>query len=962
MMRKYEALESLQENRLKQRAYYIPENADAMIPLNGMWKFEFYERDFDDECSSSGEIDVPSCWQCRGYEKPYYTNVNYPFPVEPPYVPNENPMGVYTREFEITNIGRRHYIVFEGVATNVELFINGAYVGFSQGSRLQAEFDISGYVKEGSNTVVAKVRKWCAGSYLEDQDCFRYNGIFRDVYILSRPEGHVKDIDIRTEGDTIHVKLEGKAEVCLYDADGTLLNKKTADGTVDFEVPDAVRWNAEQPYLYELTFSDGVELIRQSVGFVTYGVNERSAFTVNGVEVKLKGVNHHDTHPKNGYSMTEEELVRDLQLMKKLNINCIRTSHYPPSPVFLEHCSRMGFYVMVEADIETHGFLNRYPFGTVNRYDCIGNPEWIGNRPEWKDAFLERVERMYERDKNQPCVFSWSIGNEAGYCTNNMELIRFLREKDNRRLIHSEDASRTAFGEDESRSVYGEVDKDPSYYDHPDMYSRMYPMFESVEAYAHDDKMYLPYFMCEYSHAMGNGPGDVKDYWDYIYQYPKLIGGCVWEWADHCYLENDVPKYGGDFGELTSDKNLCADGIVMHDRSFNAGSLNVKYVYQNVRFELEEDKIRITNLYDFTNLNKYMLQVKINVDGQTVKGKECRIDLEPKEFCKLQLELPKACELGAFAVCRLFNEQGEEVALTELALPVNTKVKETHMESDHVAIKENRHQYCIKTGDTEYTVSKDTGELIRICKNGVDKLLSPMKITAWRAPTDNDRKIKEKWGHISSSKGENLDRIFNNVHDVTRKENEIIICGSLAGVARMPFFQYKLTLSFFNGGKMHVHLEGNVRENCIWLPRLGFEFETPEENEAFRYYGRGPVENYCDMYVHTTTGYFESTAEAEYVPYIVPQEHGNHTACKILDQRNGLKFKADTVFEINVSKYTAQALMNAMHWNELESNHAVNIRIDYKVSGIGSNSNGPELLEKYRLSEKEIDFGYWIEV
>lgn len=956
-MRKYENLQCIQENRMKQRSYYIPENADALIPLNGIWNFDFYERDFDDAPAASGETDVPSCWQSRGYEKSGYTNVNYPFPVEPPYVPTENSMGVYTREFEIADSSRRHYIVFEGVATNVELFINDEYVGYSQGSRLQAEFDITDYVKVGTNKIVAKVRKWCSGSYLEDQDCFRFNGIFRDVYILSRPQGHVRDIDIVTEGNEIHVKLEGKAEVCLYDMEGYLLDKKDADGAVDFEVKDAVLWNAEQPYLYELTFENGGELIRQSVGFVTYGINERGAFTVNGVEVKLKGVNHHDTHPENGYAMTDEEILKDLQLMKELNINCIRTSHYPPSPKFVEYCNHMGFYVMLETDIETHGFSTRYPAGIVDQYDCIDGceykMEWIGNQPEWKEAYLERAERMYERDKNHPCIFSWSTGNESGYCANNYEMLKWLQAKDPKRLVHCEDASRTA---------YGWAPQDPSVYTHPDMHSRMYPSVEYVEEYALDETKHLPFFLCEYSHAMGNGPGDVKDYWDVIYKYPKLIGGCIWEWADHTILVDGVPKYGGDFDELTHDKNFCADGLVMHDRSFKAGSLHTKYAYQYVRFELEENQVRVTNLYDFTSLNQYTIQIEINVDGEVVESKEYKKDLQPKESCMISIDMPTSCKLGAFAVCRLFDETGAEVALTELTLPVTVEKKVVVSACDKVSVTEDTQNYIVVTGDTEYIVSKYTGELQAIRKDGVDKILSPMKLTAWRAPIDNERHEEKKLGHGDSRSGENLDRIFNNVHDVTCGGNVIKVQGSLAGVARAPFFKYVLTLSFYNEGKMHVGLEGNIRENAKWLQRLGFEFTTPEENEAFSYYGRGPLENYCDMHGHTTTSLFESTAKAEYVPYIKPQEHGNHTACKFLNQKNGLYFEADSVFEINVSQYSTQALTKATHWDDLESNHAVNIRIDYKDSGIGSHSCGPVLLEKYRLAEKEIEFGFTVRV
>lgn len=954
-MRKYEELQCIQENRLKQRAYYIPENDGAMIPLNGIWKFAFYKRDFDDTPTATGDIDVPSCWQCRGYEKTGYTNVNYPFPVEPPYVPTENPMGVYTRTFEIINPSNRHYVVFEGVATNVELFVNDMYVGYSQGSRLQAEFDITEYVKAGTNSIVAKVRKWCSGSYLEDQDCLRFNGIFRDVYVLSRPEGHIKDIDIVTDGNVIHVQLEGKADVCLYDMEGKLLEQKQADGAVDFAVEMPLLWNAEHPYLYELTFSDGVEFIRQSVGFVTYGINTRGAFTVNGVEVKLKGINRHDTHPTNGYTMTDEELLQELRLMKELNINCIRTSHYPPSPKYVEYCNRMGFYVMLETDIEIHGFSNRYPAGSGGTYDCtedsVRRMEWIGNQPEWKEAYLERVERMYERDKNHLCIFSWSTGNESGYCENNYEMIKWLRLKDKKRLVHCEDASRTALG-------WGP--QDPSVYAHPDIHSRMYVPVDEIESYALDETRHLPFFLCEYSHAMGNGPGDVKDYWEVIYQYPKLIGGCIWEWADHTIVEDGVPRYGGDFEEMTHDANFCADGLVMYDRSFKAGSLNTKYVYQYVRFELNENSVRVTNLFDFTNLKDYTIKIEVNVDGEVVASKEYRVDVEPKAFYEFPIDIPTSCKLGAFAVCRMFDKDGQEVALTELALPV--AVEEVVKESafDQVVVVEDSQNYVISTGDMRYTVSKYTGELESIQKNDVDQLLAPMRLTVWRAPMDNERRMKKKWGHPDNRTGENLDRIFNNVHEVTLKNNVIQITGSLAGVARMPFFKYEMTFSFYNGGKMHVSLSGKVRDSALWLPRLGFEFTTPEENDVFSYYGRGPMENYCDMHAHATMSLFESTAKAEYVPYIKPQEHGNHTACKFLNQKNGLYFEADDVFEINVSQYTSQAITNAAHWDELKTNHAVNIRIDYKASGVGSNSCGPELLGKYRLEEKEIKFGFSI--
>ena len=951
-MRKYENPAYLHENRLKQRAYYIPVNEGAALRLNGVWDFAFYAHDYDKEPSARGPIDVPSCWQCRGYEKPYYTNLVYPFPIDPPYVPNDNPMGVYTRTFPVEDTERRHYLVFEGVDSCLELYVNGQFVGFSQGSRLQAEFDVTAYVIKGTNTVEARVRKWCFGSYLEDQDCFRYSGIFRDVYLLSRPEGHIRDIEIATEDNRIGVRLEGEADISLYDGAGRLLAEQQADGEACFTVENPVPWNAEKPYLYRLVFCSHWEEIRQQVGFVTYGINERGAFTVNGKEVKLKGVNHHDTHPQNGYSMTDEEIYRDLEQMKRLNINCIRTSHYPPAPRFLEYCDRLGFYVMLETDLEIHGFDNRFP--VQSGFDCVANPQWIGNQPSWRDAYIDRIERAYERDKNHPCIFSWSVGNESGYCENNDAMIQWLRARDpkRRRLVHCEDASRAASG-------IG-AQKNPSCYGKPDLNSRMYMDYREVEEYARDAAKNLPLFLCEYSHAMGNGPGDVGDYWELIYQYPKLIGGCIWEWADHIFLEEGSARYGGDFGELSHDGNFCVDGLVSSERRLKAGTLNAACVYQYVRFAWDGDGVAVTNLYDFTNLNEFILRVELRVDGKTEQTVQERLGLLPGETAKIPLRLPEKCSLGASAVCRLLDKDGRIRAMSELPLPVLTRPPESWQAADAVRIWEEGDFFIAETGKARYFVSRHTGELAQIVREGKELLCNRVKLTAWRAPTDNDRHMRAVWGHENNWQGENLDRIFNNAHEVFREGCSVVAKGCLAGVGRAPFLRYELVYSFYNNGKMRVSLDASVRENCTWLPRLGFAFAVPGEYDSFCYYGRGPMENYCDMHAHTTTGFFTGTAEGEYVPYVMPQEHGNHTGCKWLQMMGGLSFHADTEFEINVSRYSVQALTDAAHADELKSDGKVHIRIDYRDSGLGSNSCGPQLMEKYRLSEKRIGFSFVI--
>lgn len=941
----------IRQNRLPQRSYYIPENSATL--LNGIWEFEFYENGYEETATKSGKIDVPSCWQCRGYEKPYYTNVVYPYPVDPPYLPNQNPMGVYTRNFTITNAEKCHYIVFEGVSSCIELYINDKYVGYSQGSRLQAEFDITDFVNEGENKVTAKVRKWCTGSYLEDQDCFRYNGIFRDVYILSRPKGHITDIDIKTEKNNILVEFGGKARLNLFDAEGKLLKTAEAVGKAEISVINPIKWNSEKPYLYTLVFECEGEVIKQSVGFVEYGINERGAFTVNGTEVKLKGVNHHDTHPQNGYTMTDEEILRDLKLMKQLNINCIRTSHYPPTPKFLQFCNEMGFYVVLETDIEIHGFTSRRA-GTTG-YDVDGDEAdvWIGNRPEWLESYIDRIDRAYNRDKNNPCIFSWSTGNESGHCTNNYEMIKWLRNKDKRRLIHCEDASRM------SSKQYPEVDME--IYNRPDMFSCMYSSFEFLEKYAQNEQLKQPLFLCEYSHAMGNGPGDVKDYWNIIYKYPKLIGGCIWEWADHTYLENGVPRYGGDFDELTSDGNFCADGLVTHNREFKAGTLNAKYAYQNVGFEIEGNTLKITNLFDFTNLDEYKIEICINNDGKEMSKKSCILSVMPKETVVTELELPIETRDGAYIVARVFDKDDFEVALWEKKVE-NIKVAAENEEYAPVKnIAEQKNEYVVTCKNAVYTVSKHSGMFTKISMHGENMLTAPTEMSVWRAPTDNDRHLKNVWGHPNIWQGENFDRIFNNVHSCKCEQSKLCFSGCLAGVGRVPFMKYELMYEFFENGRVKISINGDIEPKTAWLPRFGFEFKLNEKNKSFEYYGMGPFENYCDMKYHTTTGIYKSNTDKEYFPYIMPQEHGNHTNCRWLKTEGGLMFEAaGQAFELNVSKYSSKQLTEAMHTDELTEDKTVNVRIDYKNSGLGSNSCGPATKAEYRLEEKNIEFAFWI--
>ncbi len=952
-MRFYEDLKNISVNRLPQRSYYIPENEGAYTLLYGEWNFKYYksEADYEEQITAWDKTPVPSCWQLYGYEDPNYTNVNYPYPVDPPYVPDINPCGVYERTFDVANSENRTYIVFEGVSSCVYLYINGAFVGYSQGSHLQAEFDVTDFVHKGENTIRAKVLKWCCGSYMEDQDFFRFNGIFRDVYMLSRPEGHLADIEILAKEGAITCNYKGDAKVTLKDAEGTVLAEENGKDCVSFTVENYIEWNAEKPYLYTLVFEAAGEVITMKTGFKTAVIADNYALLINGVSVKLKGVNHHDTDGFKGWYQTDEDLRRDLLLMKELNINTVRTSHYPPPPVFLNMCDEIGMYVVLETDLETHGFVNRSR--GISGYDNE-NPYWLHRRPEWKDAFMDRMIRAYERDKNHPSIVMWSTGNESGHGPNHMAMIDWVHERCPGCIVHCEDASRGGFT------------------DHADVHSWMYPelfqdhvfpdgaVWQSLNSMILNEDINRPVFLCEYAHAMGNGPGSVTDYMNLMWKYPKYIGGCVWEWADHTVVVDGVPKYGGDFNERCHDHNFCCDGLVFYDRSLKAGSLEVKACYQYITSSLNGTDLTVTNLYDFTNLNEYTLFAEVTADGEVVKTTQYSFDLEPKESCEINIagliSDISACTLGAYLNLYLKDACGNEVAMMQHEIDVPKKEKE--LCTDALSLQDNGKEIVAEGNGFRYVFSKLLGGFTSITADGAEQLAAPTQLTAWRAPTDNDRRVRKFWemSDKDNYSGENLNELFSKVYDCTVSGNKITVNGSLSGVCRMPFLHHTATYSFFADGRVDITLDGTIREDAYWLPRLGFEWKLTKASADFTYFGMGPGENYIDMCSHAKMGRFESSAEAEYVNYIKPQEHGNHTNVKELSFP-GITFTGDG-FECNVSEYDSIHLSKAMHIDELVKNGMINVRIDYKVSGIGSNSCGPELLEKYRLSEKEIHFAY----
>ena len=937
-MRHYENPQVTSENRAAPRSCYIPGGNAEYLLLSGEWNFAYFSRDIDvpETIENWDTIPVPSCWQLHGYENPNYTNVNYPYPCDPPYVPDENPCGVYQREFQLKEKWGKVYFIFEGVSSCAYLYMNGRYVGFTQGSHLQAEFDVTDYVHAGTNTVQVKVLKWCCGSYLEDQDFFRFNGIFRDCYLLQRPEGHIGDVEIIPNDRCISVKLDGSARVRILAGDTVLTEGEMVD-TFCYAPEDPILWNAEKPFLYTVELERGGEVITLKTGLRKIEIGENYELLINGVSVKLRGINRHDTSKFRGWCQSAEEMRAELLLMKELNINCVRTSHYPPAPRLMEMLDELGFYVVLETDIETHGFLRRLP--NVRYHFDVDSNAWPCTKREWLGEHLDRMQRMVENFKNHTSVIMWSTGNESGHGSNHVEMLRWTKKRDASRLTHAEDASRK-----------GQIHN-------ADVYSRMYPSLEELERFALTDDINMPVFLCEYSHAMGNGPGDVWDYNMLFDKYPKLIGGCIWEWADHVVTVDGVQKYGGDFeGELTHDSNFCCDGLVFADRSLKAGSLEAKAAYQPIKTSYENNVLTVCNRLDFTDLSEYTLAWWIEVDGKRVRGEEVVLSAAPHTAAELAIPYEAVqCELGAYLNV-LLTKDGKQWATAQHELPCEVEFKHA---GEKAELAESEYAITASGEDFRYTFSKTYGVFTSMVVNGKEQLAGKGVLSAFRAPTDNDRNIKSRWMNLNIWEGENLNVAFSKVYDCHVEEGSILVTGSLAGVSRLPFLRYTLRVDIAKDGRIDFALDGNVRKDTIWLPRLGYEFELPGDHADFTYYGCGPMETYRDMRHAGFVSLHSSDAQKEYVPYVRPQEHGNHTDVRML-KISDLVFTAEEAFEINVSRYSTDMLNKAEHTDELVADGKIHLRIDYKVSGIGSNSCGPALESQYRLEEKKIHFAFSI--
>ncbi|MBR2460465.1 MAG: hypothetical protein IKB34_04480 [Clostridia bacterium] len=994
VLKKYEDPKLCGEGVLPQRAYYVPyhsreaalsaklsgrgADSKAYISLNGKWSFGYVESELElpEELGEilTDTVEVPSCWQSpsgKAYGKCQYTNINYPFPFDPPHVPLKNPVGVYRRTVEIPFEDEQSvYMVFEGVSSYFEVYVNGGYVGCSKGSHLQSEFEITEHAVSGDNEITVKVYKWCDGSYLEDQDCFRFSGIFRDVYLLVRPKNHITDFFIHTTEDG-WVKVD-----CSFSVERTpvIVTVISPDGRQysgnDVLISDPVFWNAETPSLYTLLLLCQGEWIVKRFGFCFPSVNGERALCINGSPVKLKGVNRHDSHPEKGYAVSFEDMERDVLLMKKNNINCVRTSHYPNHPVFAEICDLYGLYVIDECDLETHGA------GPAFGYSKASTDAFSGN-PEWKDAYVNRMTRMVERDKNSPSVIMWSLGNESFFGDNHIAMARYAKERDPSRLVHYEGTS-WKIGE-------GNV--------HPcvDIVSYMYTGLADLENRAKRTDDPRPILLCEYAHAMGVGPGSLEDYWQLFYKYPRLAGGCVWEWCDHTAYVDGNALYGGDYGDFPNDGNFCVDGLNYPNRAPHTGLHTLRQALRPIRItaiDAMKGHIRVTNMLNFDNIKSFPVRWRIVSGDKEYSGGMVVFDVAPGKSRQYLLKsdfsslLPQKVRYQAY-LCfeiktshRTFGQEETVLGYEQFPLSIPIEVKESE-DPCPAAMDVEGGRLSVRSNGTLYSFDLASGMLCSLERSNHQQLAAPCRLTCWRAPIDNDMYVRKQW------EAEFLHRAYFSPSDYeyTADESGAVIYrvrGNFGAAARLPLYRVEITYRINGDGlKTQISAEAaNPKDGHplygmnvgkpLHLPRFAMEMPLVKAYEGLKYFGRGPYECYVDMKEQSYIGMFSSSVKAQYEPYIRPQECGNHTDCVFVELDSGenvLRVEAvGGVFEFSALHYSMEQLTETAHRHELKEDNSTRLLVNYRVGGVGSNSCGPVLIEKYQLKEEKFEYAFIVKL
>lgn len=1000
--RYYEDLDFLHEHTMPPRAYYIPasrrmedlvehrEASDRVQMLNGMWKFRYFESIYDvrDAFYESGydtsdfdEIPVPGVWQMAGYDTHQYTNFRYPFPFDPPYVPQDIPCGAYVHTFSYAKDKKapKVYLNFEGVDSCFYVWVNGVYTGYSQVSHATSEFDVTDVIEEGENTIAVLVLKWCDGSYLEDQDKFRMSGIFRDVYLLKRPEKAVQDYRITTEIAETCAKItldisyyqETPVTVSVEDAAGNVVAQTEISkaGTVTLEIANPELWNTEHPYLYTLILQNADETIEDAIALRTVAIQERVLY-FNGQAIKLRGVNRHDSDPVTGFTVDVAKIKKDLVLMKEHNFNAIRSSHYPNAPYFYQMCDRYGFLVCDEADIEAHG-----PFMLYRKEDTDYNrfKKWnekIADDPAWEQAILDRVKRMVARDKNRFCIIFWSMGNESAYGCNFEKALAWTKKYDPSRITQYESARYRNY--------------DVTYdYSNLDLYSRMYPALSEIEEYLEKDGS-KPFLLVEYCHSMGNGPGDLEDYFQIIQKDARMCGGFVWEWCDHAIAhgqaENGKTKYyyGGDHGETIHDGNFCMDGLVYPDRTPHTGLLEYKNVYRPVRvvsYDEKTGRLVLHNYMDFDDISDYAdILYEITVDGLCVqKGVLDEVSIAPHSdgVMTLKLDIPQSGKVYLKLRYQLKKELPllpakhelgfDEVLLANVDGRNQTAVKwlAEAEEKNEISVSETDTEITLKASDFTYAISKRTGLFTKLQYAGRDYLNHPMELNIWRAPTDNDMYIRAKW------ESAHFHEAYTRAYKVETIQNQygVIVMSHVGVVAPtvQKILDVELVWKVESSGRITASMEVSKDAEFPELPRFGVRVFFNKNLSEASYYGMGPQESYRDKHRAASHGLYRSAVKDLHEDYIMPQENGSHFDCDYVELYNGqygIAAVSETPFSFQASNYTQEMLAQAKHNYELEESDSTVLCIDYALNGIGSNSCGPEVLAAYRFDEKEFQFGF----
>lgn len=993
--RYYEDLSVLHENTMPARAYFIPaskrmdnlvehrEESDRMQLLNGTWKFQcfnsiydvqepFFEKDYDTE--NFDEIQVPSVWQMAGYDTHQYTNIRYPFPFDPPYVPQDIPCGTYAHTFVYhkDENAPKAFLNFEGVDSCFYVWINGSYVGYSQVSHMTSEFDITHLLRDGENSIAVLVMKWCDGSYLEDQDKFRMSGIFRDVYILKRPKQAISDYHIKTRIEDMLAKVEIEmkfysplnVKISIEDRNGAVvaLGSIAEEGTAVLEIASPELWNTENPYLYKLILETENEVIVDHIALRKIEIKDQVIY-LNGQKIKFRGVNRHDSDPVTGFTINPEQITTDLTLMKQHNFNAIRSSHYPNAPFFYEMCDKYGFMVIDEADIEAHG-----PFMIYRKEDTDYNRfkrwnEKIADDPVWEEAIVDRVKLMVERDKNRFCIVMWSMGNESAYGCNFEKALEWTKNFDPDRITQYESARYRNYDE-----TYD--------YSNLDVYSRMYPALSEIQEYLDKDGS-KPFLLVEYCHSMGNGPGDFEDYFQMIQDNDKMCGGFVWEWCDHAIAHGTAENgktiyaYGGDHGEEIHDGNFCMDGLVYPDRTVHTGLLEYKNVYRPARvisYDKESGELVLHNYMDFDDLKDYVkISYELTQDGLVIsKGKLPEVSAAPHSEGKINLKInvPESGKCYLKFIYHLKKElplldEDHILGFDEIEVSkdgAKCKLAEKWLQKTAVdselQVNENDTQIHIKGREFAYTIDKRTALFTEMKFAGREYLNHPMELNIWRAPTDNDMYIKSEW------KKAHYDKAYTRAYttEVVQGKHGVKITSHASVVAEtvQKILDVTITWKIEAAGKIDADIAVTKDDEFPDLPRFGVRMFLDKKLSAVRYFGMGPQESYCDKHQAASHGLYQANVDDLHEDYIRPQENGSHYDCEYVELNNsryGIVVSAENAFSFNASYYTQEELEKKTHNYELTESDSVVFCVDYALNGIGSNSCGPVVLEQYRFDD-----------